>query len=343
MRPFGEDETELVGLVVQVVNAAHALVQAHHAVEREDGVLVGVDDEQRARGHERGDLRVIPAVGVHHEHAVAVALDAAVHDVTLQVHDASGGTGHLDALVQRGNPPRVSAAAAAARHAEALAVHVLARLEIVERADAVPRLRSGGGVTARVPPPHILAVGAVVDALDFAELNGVHDHADVAVAREPRAPVLVADLVAVAHAVGLHDRVAADVEDGGGGRGKLLRHIDIRRDVETGAGLVMQFLHREVRVVERAGDGRLQVRLRRQGVEAEHLKELLARGDFGFVPVLQRADVRERALAQRARLGAEILGEHPVAGRGVGGELAVGISVSGGGSGEREQDKRSGE
>ena len=57
------------------------------------------------RRDQRGDLVVVPAIGVHHEHAVAVALDAAVHDVIAQRGDARGGRGGLDALVERGDLP----------------------------------------------------------------------------------------------------------------------------------------------------------------------------------------------------------------------------------------------
>ena len=47
----------------------------------------------------------VPAVGVDHEHAVAVAFDAAVDDVVLQVGDAGDGDGDFDALVEGGDVP----------------------------------------------------------------------------------------------------------------------------------------------------------------------------------------------------------------------------------------------
>ncbi|NDF00601.1 MAG: hypothetical protein EB034_20375, partial [Verrucomicrobia bacterium] len=124
VRAFGEDQAELLRLVVQVVDGAHALMEPHHTIKRENSVLVGVADEQGARSYERGDLRVVPAVSVHHEHAVTMPLDAAVHDVALEVHNASGGTRGLDAVVERSNPPRISAAAAAPRDANARAIHI---------------------------------------------------------------------------------------------------------------------------------------------------------------------------------------------------------------------------
>ena len=169
----------------------------------------------------------------------------------------------------------------------------------------------------------------MVHALDLAQLNGVHHHADVTVAGEPRAPVLVADLVAVAHPVGLNHGMAANVEDGGRGCGKFLWHIHVGGDIEAGPGLEMQFLHREVGMVKRAGDRGLQIRLRRQRVQPQHFEELLAGGHLVLVPVLDCAHLSQRTLGQRAGLGTEILGEHPVPGRGVGRELAVAVAVGG--------------
>jgi len=54
-----------------------------------------------------------------------------------------------------------------------------------------------------------------VDAFDLAELERVDDHADVAVAGEPGAVVLIEGLVAIGDAVLLLLAVAADVENGG--------------------------------------------------------------------------------------------------------------------------------
>ena len=76
--------------------------------------------------------------------------------------------------------------------------------QVVERPDAVPGFDAGRRVAAVEPPPHAVAVRAVVDAFDLAELQRVDRQADVAVAGEPGAVMLVAGLVAEADAVLLH-------------------------------------------------------------------------------------------------------------------------------------------
>src|SRR5262249_4985033 len=151
------------------------------------------------------------AVAVHQEHAVAVAVDDLVGDVTLQVAHAADRHGHLDALVGGADPDRRRPAAGDAGDADAVRIDILAAHQIIDGADAVPALDAGGRVAERLPPPAALAVGAVVDAGDFAELQRVDDEADVAVVGEPEAVVLEGGLVAVAAAPG----VAADVEDRG--------------------------------------------------------------------------------------------------------------------------------
>src|SRR5438046_3148091 len=80
-----------------------------------------------------------------------------------------------------------------------------------------------------------------MDTLDFAELQRIDDEADVAILREPRAVVLVGNLVSVTHAV-LDDRaVAANVEDGRSLAGQIFRQVKIRRDVEARQRLEVQF------------------------------------------------------------------------------------------------------
>ena len=112
-------------------------------------VLVRVPDQQRARRDQRGHLREVPAVGVHEEHAVAVALDAAIHHLVAQIGDARDRRGHFHALVQRRHRPGVGAAARTARHADALLVHLWPRAQVIQRADAEPRLHAGRRVAAR--------------------------------------------------------------------------------------------------------------------------------------------------------------------------------------------------
>ena len=295
-------------------------MDADDAVEREDGILVGVGDEQRARGDQGGELPVVPAVGVHHEHAVAVALDRAVDDVVAQIGDARHGHGDADALVERGGVPRVSAAAGAARHADARGVDLGTRLQVVDCAHAVPSLDAGRGIAARVPPVHAEPARAVVHALELAELDRIDREADVAVAREPRAVVLVAGLVAEAQLPVLNHRVSAGVEDGGSLLpAEVARHPEVGGDVEARQRLEMKLLDRELGVLDAAGHDRLQVRAFRQRREPEHLQQLLAVGGAAGLPVVERADLGERGLGEPGRLRAEVVGEHEVGRTGRGG------------------------
>jgi len=63
--------------------------------------------------------------------------------------------------------------------------------KVIERADAEPGFDAGWGVAARVPPPSALLMGAAMVALNFAQLQRVNEQADIAVAGEPGAVVLV--------------------------------------------------------------------------------------------------------------------------------------------------------
>src|SRR5205814_5796901 len=118
------------------------------------------------------------------------------------------------AVVQRGRPPGVRAAAGAAGHTDLGHVHFGPRLQVVEGADAVSRLDAGRRVPAADPPPPAEAVGAVVERLDLAELERVEDQAAVPFAGEPGRVVLIAGLGPVGDAVELDRAVPADVEDG---------------------------------------------------------------------------------------------------------------------------------
>ncbi len=310
-----DGQSEVLRLAVQFVNARDLGVQSGDAVDRENAVAVGVQNEQRPWRDECGDLRKVPAVGVNLEHAIAMPLDNAIDHMVLQVGDAGDRRGGLDTLVECGDPPTVRAAAAAAGDTDAVFVDKVQRLEEVDRADAVPCLDTGGGVAARIPPPHAMPVGAVVDALKFAKLDRVDREANVAVAGEPRAVMLVVSLVAVIDAVDLHPAVAADVEDRRGGGGEFLRHVKIAGDVQAGAGLVVELAHLEFVVLHRAGDLDLQRRTLRQRVEPEHLAELAAVFVFLFVPVAERPDLGEVGLGQALGFVFEIPGKHPVSRR----------------------------
>ena len=216
--------------------------------------------------------------------------------MVLQIGDAGNGNGALDPVVDSRDPPAIRPAAAAAGDAEAVGVDLLARLEVVERADAVPRLDAGRRVAARVPPPHLLAVRAVVDAGNLAKLERVEHEAHVAVAGEPGGVVLVGGLVAVADVPFFHRRVPADVQNGRGGLVEAFREVQVAGDVQVRARLEVQVLDDKGRVVELAGDGGVKVRALGQRVETEHFEHLRAQALPLSVPILGGLNVREAGL-----------------------------------------------
>src|SRR2546426_1162287 len=140
-----------------------------------------------------------------------MAFDRAIDNVVLQVGNAGDRSSNFDAIIQRGQPPAIRAAARTASNTESLRVNFGPRFQVIKRSDAVPRFNAGGRVTERVPPPHPFAIGAVMEALDFAELECVDDQADIALSREPRSVVLIGNLVSVTDAVLDHRSVTAEV------------------------------------------------------------------------------------------------------------------------------------
>ena len=258
MRALGDLQPELFALSVEFIDPADLGVDADDSIEREDAVLVGVGDQQGTRGHECGDLGVVPAEGVDLEHAVAVAFDAAVDHMVGQVGDPGHRHRDLDPVVERRDPPAVGSATRAAGDADPVAVDLGSRLQVVQGPDAVPRLDSRRRVASSVPPPLAVTVGAVMDPLDLAQLKRVDRQAGVAVAGEPGTVVLVVHLVAVADSVLLDPPVATDVENRRQGAAAFLGQVEIAGDVQTGAGLELEVFDDEIGVLDPAGDLRLE-------------------------------------------------------------------------------------
>src|SRR5436305_2232499 len=115
-------------------------MNAQNTIEWKDIIFIAVANEQRTGREESGDLRVIPAIRIHREHAIAMAFDRAIDDVIFEIGDSSDGTGRPNAVIERGDQPRVRATAASARHAETSFVHLRPGFEIVQRANAIPGL-----------------------------------------------------------------------------------------------------------------------------------------------------------------------------------------------------------
>ena len=299
-----------IRFVVHLVEPPQPGDDAAVAVHREQRVRVGVGEQQRPRRHEGGDGRPLPFVGVVEQHAVAMVIDDLLGDVTFQIAHAADRDGALHALVGRRDPERGRAAAGDAGHADPIRVHVGPAHEIIDRSDAVPALDAGRGVAGRVPPPAAEVVGAVVFALDFAQLQRVDDQADVAVGREPHPLVLVRRLVAVAAAVG----VAADVQDRRQLALDLLRPEEVAGDVQPRPALEVQLFDRHVAALQRPGHGRVERRLLRQRPQAEHVEVLLTKLRQTRLPFGPRRRPVEDALGQFRRFLLQIGVDHRVAG-----------------------------
>jgi hypothetical protein len=229
-----------------------------------------------------------------------MALDDTIHDVVVEVGDARDGRGDLDTIVGSGEPPTVGAAAGASGDAESLFVHFGPGFEVIEGADAVPGFDTGGGVTPGIPPPHAFSIGSVMDALDFAELEGVDDEADVAIAGEPGAVMLVGNLVAVTHTVVDGRSVAAHIEDGGRRFFEGLGEVKVGGDIESREGLEVEIFDGKLRVINGAGDAGFERGTFRKGIEAEHFEELTVQFRALPIPVIEGADVLERPFGEQA-------------------------------------------
>ena len=71
------------------------------------------------------------------------ALNTAIDNVIVQTCESGNGLRNLDPLVERGDPPRIGATTGTPRNSDAIAGDLVPRLQIIERADAVPRLDTG--------------------------------------------------------------------------------------------------------------------------------------------------------------------------------------------------------
>ena len=101
----------------------------------------------------------------------------------------------------------------------------------------------------------------------------------------------------------LHDRVPADVEDGGGGLVEVLGDVEVGGDVEAGAGLEVELFDEEGGLIDASGDGGRQVCLLGRRPQPQHLRELAAVGFPVRVPVLDRLDLGEAPPARRQPSG----------------------------------------
>src|SRR5205085_1638619 len=101
-----------------------ALINAQDAVDGKNPILVGVGNAQGAWSNKCGEFFVVPAIGVDEVNAVALSLQAPIHNMITQISDACTGDGDLDARVKGRNPPRGRAASGASGDAQARLVHL---------------------------------------------------------------------------------------------------------------------------------------------------------------------------------------------------------------------------
>src|SRR5262249_51973624 len=141
--------------------------------------------------------------------------------------------------------------------ADPIPVDFRLRFEIVNRPDAVPRLHSGRGIPTRIPPPLIQFGCSMVYALDFTELHSVDGQADIAIAGEPRAVVVITRLVPEADVPLFGLAMSADVKNGRRRTGRSLWQIEISGDIQTRSRLKVQFFDGELIVLDFAGDHRV--------------------------------------------------------------------------------------
>jgi hypothetical protein len=168
VRASRDIQRHILGLAVESIDAANFLERAVDAIERKDSVAIGIANQQRPWRDQCREHRVIPAVGVHHKHAVAMPFDAAIDHMVLQIGNASHGYGDFDPFVRSGAPPTVSSTTAAAGYAKPGCIDFRSCLQIIECPNAIPGFHTGGRVPTRQPPPHTKAVCAVVNAFDLA-------------------------------------------------------------------------------------------------------------------------------------------------------------------------------
>ena len=288
-------------------------MQAYYAVKREYFVLVAVGDKKRPRGNQCGDEGIIPLICVYEIHAVAMPFHASVDDVVLQIGDAGNGNGDFDAFVQCRYPPTVSAPTRPAGNPDAIGVDFFSGFKIIQGADAVEGFGAGGCVAATVPPPHVIPVGAVVNALDFAHLYCVDGQAYVAVAGEPRTVMLVAYLVAVTDAVDFDGAMTAEVKDRRCRFVQVFGKIEIAGHIEPGHGLEMNLLDGKLFLLNRASHNALEIGLWGHWIESKHLKELLSIDLTFILPVFQRFDIGQTPNLKFGGFCTKVFGYHAVA------------------------------
>ena len=135
-------------------------------------------------------------------------------NMILQISDARHRSRNLDALIKYRNPPAIGSATTASGHPETFLVHKIERLKIIQCANTIPGLHRCRGIAARIPPPHVMIVGAVMNTLDLPQLQRVDYETNITITGKPGSMMLVVHLVAIADITLLNFPVAAHIQDG---------------------------------------------------------------------------------------------------------------------------------
>jgi hypothetical protein len=205
------------------------------------------------------------------------------------------GSGHLHAFIRRGNPERRGAAAGDPRDGDAVAVHLGTALQIIDGPHPIPAFDARGRVPARLPPPTIVFVSAMMNGRDLAELQGVDDQADITMRRKPHPVMLERRLVAIATAPRMTANVKHRRQFGTGLR--VLWQIEIAGDIKSGPALKVQLLDAKAFLpLDHTRHFRQQRRSLRQRPKPEHLEILLPQLTPPCLPLLAVGDALEKPL-----------------------------------------------
>ena len=105
VRAFGDLQSDVLFHAIKLVDRTYFGIDIDDTVQRKNRVFVGVRNQQRAWCDQCGDHRIIPAIGVDHVHAIAMALDTTIDDMILERCDTSHRDGGLHTFVQRSDVP----------------------------------------------------------------------------------------------------------------------------------------------------------------------------------------------------------------------------------------------
>ena len=203
-------------------------------VGAEAAVVLRVEgEEQRARGHHRGEMRVVHDGREVARGLLGIAEVGEVAGAGEEAGVAGDGVGERDAGVERADENGAPAAAGKARDAHAFAVGVAVGEEHVERAGHGEIEGRDAAGAAEVELVHRAVIVAGTAQLPHAEpLDVEGEHA--ALGEVDAAELFVVGGFAVAV-------VAVDIEDDGDGAGEIIRLVEESGNPETGQGFVAQF------------------------------------------------------------------------------------------------------